>query len=99
MYLSKLTEYGVAAYTECLDDMVKPMTKRRVDVVVLILAETRAPFGASAFSTQTVKVPNGAPAVGEDRKVGSHPPPKEGGGLCPLPDPTSFDDLPGEDLF
>lgn len=36
-YLDKLTEYGTAAYTECMDNMIKLMTKRRVEAAVPIL--------------------------------------------------------------
>lgn len=46
-----------------------------------------------------VEVLGATPAVGKDQKVGSHPPPEEGEGPCLLPNRTSFDDMPREDLF
>lgn len=31
-YLEKLTEYSTAAYTKCMEDMIKLITKKRVEV-------------------------------------------------------------------
>lgn len=67
-YLNELTKYGTVAYAEYLDDMVKLMIERGIDVAIPILAEARASFGASVSSTQAVlvKVLDVAPAAGEN---------------------------------
>lgn len=66
--MDELTEYGSAAYAKCLDDMVKLMIEKGVNAAVLILAEVRAAFGASTFSTQIVRVEvlDITPTAGED---------------------------------
>lgn len=54
--MDKLTEFSTAAYAKCLDNMVKLMTKRGVDVATPILAKVRAPFGAPTSLAQIVRV-------------------------------------------
>lgn len=45
--LDELTEYGTMVYVKCTDNMIKLMIERRVKVVVLIFAKTKALCEAS----------------------------------------------------
>lgn len=49
-YLDELTEYDTTTFTKCMDNMIKLMTEREVEVIVLILVKARAPFVAIASS-------------------------------------------------
>lgn len=77
------------------------MIEREVEATILILAKSRASFGALASSVQTVqvKLPDVNLVAGEDQEVGSLWPLKKEGGLCRLPDPTTFDYMLKEDPF
>lgn len=39
------------AYVECIDDMMKPMAKREVEAIILILTEVRNSYKALTSST------------------------------------------------
>lgn len=98
-YLDKLIEYGTTVFVECIDYMIKLRTKRRVEMVVLILVKAKAPYRVLSSSIQKfqMELSEVSPATGEDKKVGSQWPPEEEGGPYPLPDPIAFDDIPRKD--
>lgn len=58
-YQDKPIDYGTIAYVECIDDMIKLITKRKVKAVVLILTEPKASHKAYAFFY--LNYPSGAP--------------------------------------
>lgn len=52
-YKDEFTNYGTIAYVKCIDDKLKLVTKRRVEVAVPILTEATTSYKALASSVQT----------------------------------------------
>lgn len=98
-YQDKLTDYGTIVYVECIDDMIKLVTKIEVKTAISTLPKVNFSYEALVSSIQTIQVelPKADLATGKVQEVGSQWPLEENGGSQLVLDPNTFDDILGED--
>lgn len=68
----ELSEYTVAAYVKCINDMIRLMTDGGIEAVVSVLMEVKHSYGPLTSSSQTtqIELPEANPTVGDDQEVG-----------------------------
>lgn len=62
-FIDKQAEYKAEAYTECMDEVVKELWAKGMDLALLVIVEMKKPFSSSsAFTSLQATVPQHSPA-------------------------------------
>lgn len=70
-HILELFEYAAIAYIECINDMIRLMTNKGIEVVILVLTEAKKLYGPPASPSQTTRVepPKASLIVNDDQEV------------------------------